>query len=76
MMSRPAACSARAFEEMAMVWLGLMRFRRSAIRGMVMVPWAIFGRTVIADGGCCNRAARKAGERGFTDRYNFRRKFS
>lgn len=34
MMSRPAAFRARAFEEIAMVWLGEMRLRRSAMRDM------------------------------------------
>jgi hypothetical protein len=32
--SRPAAFSARALEEMAMVWLGLMRSSRSAVSDM------------------------------------------
>ena len=34
MTSRPAALSARALLLMAMVWLGLMRFSRSAISGI------------------------------------------
>jgi hypothetical protein len=34
MISRPAAFSALALLEMAMVWLGLIRFSRSAIRDM------------------------------------------
>src|ERR1700688_3843167 len=33
--SRPSAFRARAFDVMAMVWLGLIRFRRSAIRFMI-----------------------------------------
>src|ERR1700733_13636066 len=35
MISRPSAFNARALVEMAMVWLGLMRFRRSAIKDML-----------------------------------------
>ena len=38
MMSRPAAFSCRALVEMAMVWLGLTRSNRVAIKGMIFYP--------------------------------------
>ena len=41
MMSRPAAFKARALEEMAMVWLGLTRSSRSAVRLTVRCTFVI-----------------------------------
>jgi hypothetical protein len=58
-MSRPAAFSARALDEMGWVWLGLMRSSRSAVRLPARIPGllaraadptAARDRAAIADG--------------------------
>src|SRR5665213_2620222 len=74
--SRPAAFSARAFVVMAMVWLGLIRSRRSAVRCMFGVSFRqmIGHDTLIRAPGPDNRRERRAALRGSLGRQRRRQR--